>query len=78
VAIIYVLLPLADEEHLSETALISTGAGISAFAMIWEIIGSLERGAGIIESWHGRVANFEHVVDIGSRRAEVAKAESID
>lgn len=69
-AIIYALLPLASEEHLSETALISAGAGISAFVVIFETIGSLERGASIVESWKGKVATFDTVVDIGSRRRE--------
>lgn len=79
-AIIYALLPLASEEHLGETALISSGAGISAFVVIWEMIGGLERGASFVESWKGKVATFDTVVDIGSRKNQIgtrlAKSES--
>lgn len=48
--------------------MISTGAGISAFVVIWETIGSLDCGAGIFESWSGRVADFDTVIDIGNRK----------
>jgi len=65
---VYALLPLASEERLSETALISTGAGISGFVVIWETISSLECGAGMFESWQGKIANFETVIDVGTRR----------
>lgn len=67
-AIVYALVPLASEERLGETALISTGAGIGGFVVIWETIGSLECGASVFESWSGRVANFETVIDVGSRK----------
>ena len=70
-ALIYILLPLASEEHLGVTALISTGAGISGFVVIWEMITGLERGATMIESWRGKAETYENVVDIGSRRVRV-------
>ena len=45
-SLIYVLLPLASEESLSPTALISTGAGISGFVVIWEMLTGLDIGCG--------------------------------
>ena len=54
------------EEELSTTSLVSTGAGISGFAVIWETITGLEKGACAIESWRGDVGNFEHIVDVRS------------
>ena len=75
VSLIYVLLPLASNESLSSTALISTGAGISAFVVIWEMLTGLEKGAGAFESWKGRAEDFDTVIDIGSRR-KVVQAEN--
>lgn len=72
-AIIYALLPLASEESLDATSLISTGAGISAFAVIWETIGGLEKCASVVESWRGKVENFDTIVHVGSRQAEVRR-----
>ncbi|KAK3725537.1 hypothetical protein LTR37_000507 [Vermiconidia calcicola] len=67
-AIIYVLLPLASHHELSTTSLISIGAGISGFVVIWETITGLERNAGIIESWSGKAETYGTVVDVSSRR----------
>ena len=53
-AIIVVLLPLAGSEDLSDTALLSIAAAISAFTVVWETAGSLEKGACTFESWHDR------------------------
>lgn len=64
VGIIYILLPLVPEEELSSTSLVSIGAGISGFAVIWETITSLEKGACAFESWKGQVDNFETIIDI--------------
>ena len=53
---------------LGSTAFISIGAAISAFVVIWETITAMEKGATPIESWSGRVENFETVIDTrGSR-----------
>lgn len=64
VAIIYALLPLVPEEELSSTSLVSIGAGISGFVVIWETVTSLEKGACAFESWKGQVDNFETIIDI--------------
>ena len=53
---------------LSSTALISIGAGISAFVVIWETITAMEKGAAPIESWSGRVENFDTVIDVRNRK----------
>ena len=47
--------------------MISIGAGISGFVVIWEMITGLERGAAFIESWSGKLETYDTVVDIGSR-----------
>ena len=69
------LIPLADEESLSVTSLISIGAGISAFVVIWEMLTGLEKGAAPFESWRGRAADLETVIDIGKRRKWTADAQ---
>ena len=69
------LLPLAHEESLSPTALISTGAGISAFVVIWEMFTGLEKGAAPFESWRGRAADLDTVIDIGKRRKWAADSQ---
>ena len=66
-------MPLVSEENLSPTALISTGAGISAFVVIWEMFGGLDKGAGVFESWKGRVQDSDTVIDIGSRKKVVQR-----
>ena len=66
ISIIYALLPLASEETLGTTSLASIGAGMSAFAVLWETLGALEKGASAFESWSGRIDNFDTIVDIGS------------
>lgn len=48
--------------------MISIGAGISGFVVIWETITGLERNAGIIESWSGKAETYGTVVDVSSRR----------
>lgn len=63
-AIILVLLPLSSEEHLDSTGLISIGAAISAFVVIWETVGSLEKGACVFESWEGKL-EVDEAVDLG-------------
>ena len=75
-AIIYVLLPLASEESLTETSLISIGAAISGFCVLWEMITGLERGAAPFESWSGRLEAYDTVVEIDSwkRRERAAEA----
>jgi hypothetical protein len=70
-----VLLPLAHEESLSPTSLISIGAGISVFVVIWEMLTGLEKCAAPFESWRGRAADLDTVIDIGKRRKWAAEAQ---
>lgn len=74
-AIIYACLPLCSEEQLSNTALISTGAGISVFVVMWETIAGLDRGAGVFESWKGKVETFGTVVYRQKSAEMAAKTE---
>ena len=74
-SLVYVLLPLADEENLSSTSLVSIGAGISGFVVIWEMLTGLEKGAGAFESWRGRAEDFDTVIDIGARK-RIVQAEA--
>ncbi|MCJ1328824.1 hypothetical protein MMC10_005501 [Thelotrema lepadinum] len=53
-ALIVVLLPLASSEQLSDTGLLSIAAAVSAFTVVWETAGSLEKGACTFENWHDR------------------------
>ena len=53
-AIIVILLPLASSEDLSDTGLLSIAAAVSAFTVVWETAGSLEKGACTFESWADR------------------------
>ena len=55
----------------------STGAGISAFVVIWETIGSLERGAAVIESWRGKVDTFDTVIDVAGRRRKQSAEKDV-
>jgi hypothetical protein len=48
---------------------------MSVFVVMWEMLTALEKGAGAIESWRGRVEDFDTVIDIGSRR-KVVQAET--
>ena len=57
------------------TALVSTGAGISGFVVIWEMITGLERGAGVVESWRGKAETYDNVVDMSSRRNRMTDGE---
>ena len=85
-AAVYALLPLTSEEQLGATALVSTGAGISVFVVIWETVSSLESGcAKVVESWKGRVDDLPMLVQTPSRKARppnvvpmVEKSESGD
>lgn len=65
------LLPLAHEDSLSPTALISIGAGISAFVVLWEMLTGLEKGAAPFESWKGRAEDLDTVIDIKNRKKVV-------
>ena len=49
--IITALLPLASSERLDDTSMISVIAGISAFIVVWETVGGLEKFAHIFEPW---------------------------
>lgn len=60
----YILLPLVPEEELSTTSLVSIGAGMSGFVVIWETVTALEKGACAFESWRGQADTFETIVDI--------------
>ncbi|OCK84572.1 hypothetical protein K432DRAFT_344825 [Lepidopterella palustris CBS 459.81] len=51
VALVLALLPLASPERLDPTQLLSITAGLFVFLVLWETVGSLERGAGIFEPW---------------------------
>ena len=77
-SLIYVLIPLASEEHLSPTAVISIGAGMSGFVVIWETFTGLEKEAGVFESWKGRAEDLGVVFDIGSSKKKVVQVETPD
>ena len=66
-AIVYALLPLASEEELGSTSLLSIGAAVSGFVVIWEMISGLECGAAPFESWRGRVDDLNALVHVGSK-----------
>lgn len=61
VALIFALLPLVDEEQLSTTSLISIGAGMTAFVVIWEAVGALDRTACWFEDWTAPLEELRHV-----------------
>ena len=69
-ALIYVLLPLVDPESLTDTSLISIGAGLSGFVVIWETITGLEKGASAFESWRGKLETYETVISVDSARSK--------
>ena len=61
---------------MGPTALISTGAGMSGFVVLWEMVTGLEKGASAFESWSGRAEDHEHVVDIDAwKKREREKRE---
>ena len=62
--VVFALLPLTSEEQLDATMMVSAGAAISAFVVIWETFGGLEKDACIFESWKGPPSE-EGVVDLG-------------
>jgi hypothetical protein len=45
------MLPLASEEQIDSTQLVSIGAVLTLLVVAWEIFGSLERDAPLFESW---------------------------
>lgn len=75
-AVIYALIPLASVEGLNTTSLISIGAALNAFVVIWEMVSALECGALPFESWKGDVEIYETVVDIGNRKKAAAQRRS--
>ena len=77
------LLPLSEEERIDSTSLISIGAAISAFVVIWETVGALEKDACLFESWRGELSDdavdFGHIVSnrhAGYRRHEDEESEN--
>lgn len=50
-AIILVLSPLTSHEQFDDTSLLGIGTALSAFTVIWETYGGLEKGACFLESW---------------------------
>lgn len=61
VAAAFVLLPLVSEENLSTTSLISIGAGMTAFVVIWEAVGALDRTACWFEDWAAPLEELKHI-----------------
>lgn len=70
-AIVYALLPLSTPEQLNTTALVSIGAAISAFVVIWETIGGLECGARPFESWSRPTIVDQNVPVLGGKEVKL-------
>ena len=50
------MLPIASEDQINSTQLVTIGACLTLAVVSWEVYGSLERGIGLFESWSNREA----------------------
>lgn len=71
-SIIFVLLPLASEDRLTATDLVSIGAVMMVVVVGWETVGSLEKGACFFESWNVTDA------DSSDEEADIRRREDLD
>jgi hypothetical protein len=76
VSVVFVLLPLAPEEQLSPTALVSIGAGMLVCVVAWELIGGLEKCAALFESWN-LTADDSSDEDVVALRRDVQEEDGV-